>query len=111
MDELGFDDRGPRMMKNMDFSDALLRIKEGMAVSRPGLDGFISMTPAATIPPEKIWSPQNRRVAEDLLQRTGQWMRVAPSITRCQPNGEGVIVMGWQPTQEDLFAEDWGMCV
>lgn len=95
----------------MDFSDALRAIKEGKAVSHPALDGFVSMTPGAHVPSDKIWSPRNREAAVQLEKTTGRWMRVAPSITRCQPNGEGVIVMGWQPTQEDMFRDDWAVCV
>lgn len=95
----------------MDFSEALRAIKEGRAVSNPDLDGFISMTPGAQVPSDKIWSPRNREAAQQVEQWTGKCIRVAPAITRCQPNGDAVIVMGWQPSQEDMFREDWGVCV
>lgn len=95
----------------MDFSAALNAIKAGQALTHPTLDGFVSMTPGAHVPSDKIWSPQNRSAAQIHEQKTGRWMRVAPSITRCYPHGEGVIVMGWQPTQEDMFAENWEIWV
>lgn len=96
----------------MDFSTALLAMKLGKAVSRPGLDGFVSMTPGANVHSSNIWSPRNREAARQLEQQKDKQIRVAPSITRCQINGDDpVIVMGWSPSQEDMFADDWQVCL
>lgn len=88
----------------MDFSEALLHLKAGRKLRRRGWEEmFISMTAGATVPADKIWSPHNRKFAQSL---PGREVAVLPSITLCD-EGLGHIMMGWVPSQEDIFVEDW----
>jgi hypothetical protein len=96
----------------MDFCDALKALKDGGKVTNFDWEGaaidlpFLSMTPGQKdVPADKIWSPHNRAAAE----RTG-FIDVSPSITLCD-HRRGVIVMGWVPSQRDLFGENWSLIV
>lgn len=48
-----------------------------------------------------LWSPHSRAEAE----RQGGSVEVLPALIL--KNAQGQIVMGWAPSQGDLFAEDW----
>lgn len=91
----------------MDFSDALLALKDGAAVARTGWNGkamWIAYSPGSEkLPADKFWSTANRRYAES----RGGNADVLPCITMKTAAGE--ILMGWLASQSDMLAEDWGI--
>lgn len=98
----------------MDFSDALRLLKAGRKITNfdwhrrggaPGQLPFISMTAGATVDADKIWSPHNRAVAE----RIGGCIEVLPAITYMSAAGQ--IMMGWAPSQADLFSDNYSELV
>lgn len=56
---------------------------------------------AAQVPEANLWSPHSKSEAV----KNGGAIEVLPSMIRC--NAAGQIVMGWVPSQEDMFANDW----
>lgn len=87
----------------MDFSDALRALKAGKKVTNTGwsVGVFISMSPGnKRTPAASIWSRHNHAHA---LARDGHVVEVLPAIT--QVLADGAIMMGWIPSQDDLFNE------
>lgn len=90
----------------MDFGDAIVALKSGrkVALEDEEWDGqWLSFTPGSkAVPSDNIWSPNNRAHAETL---PGRVVEVLPAITKKMKNG--AIMMGWTPSQAEMFAENW----
>lgn len=94
------------MSSYFDFSEALSALKDGKRVARAGWNGknmwlSVSNLNTAVVPADRFWSPHNREYAEN----NGGEAQVPPCITI--KNAKGQVQMGWNPSQEDLFAKDW----
>lgn len=86
------------------FGGVLAALNAGRKVCRSGWNGkgmFLSLTPGATIPAEKFWSPHNRAHAE----AQGGQAEVLGSVSLKMADGK--IMMGWTPNTADLLADDW----
>ena len=88
------------------FSTAMEALKSGFRVQRQGWNGkdmwlSVSNLSTATVYAENFWSPHNAFYAAE----NGGEAEVPPCITI--KNAKGQIQMGWLPSQEDIFAEDW----
>lgn len=89
-----------------DFPSAFRRLIGGERIARQGWNGkdmwlSVSNLEVNTVPAERFWSKHNRAHA---LQNGGS-AEVPPCITL--KNAKGQVQMGWAPSQEDLFANDW----
>lgn len=89
------------------FGFALQALNDGGRVARAGWNGtnqWICKSGEAggtLVPSAKFWAPHNQAFADG----NGGMARVMPSITL--KNAQDQIVMGWAPSQGDLFATDW----
>ena len=89
------------------FGFALQALNDGKRVARAGWNGanqWLCKTGAdggTLVPSVKFWAPHNQAFADG----NGGVARVMPSITL--KNAQDQIVMGWAPSQGDLFATDW----
>ena len=89
------------------FGFALQALLEGKRVYRAGWNAanqWLSMTGKADgqlVAADDFWSSNNRVFADD----NGGVARVMPCVTL--KNAQDQIVMGWAPSQGDLFATDW----
>lgn len=72
----------------MDFSLALVKVKEGKKITRSG------------------WNGANQFIFKvgDKIDTVGQYC-FAPYLVL--KNAQGIIQPGWIPSQGDLFADDW----
>ena len=90
----------------MDFGEALKAVKSGKRAAREGWNGkgmWIAFSPGAqSLPPERFWSEQNRKYAEEVGP-----VDVLPCLTMKTATGE--ILMGWLASQTDMLAEDWAV--
>jgi hypothetical protein len=91
---------------NYDFPSAFRRLIGGERIARQGWNGkdmwlSVSNLEVNTVPAERFWSKHNRAHA---LQNRGS-AEVPPCVTL--KNAKGQVQMGWLPSQEDLFANDW----
>ena len=89
-----------------DFPSAFRRLIGGERIARQGWNGkdmwlSVSNLEVNTVPAERFWSKHNRAHA---LQNGGS-AEVPPCVTL--KNAKGQVQMGWGPSQEDLFANDW----
>ena len=91
----------------MDFSQALLEMKKGKKVSRLSwqfTDRFMSIPlylGAKVVPDTKVWGKHNKKSA----QENNGLLTVDPYISL--HTQENHVQMGYLPTSEDLFAEDY----
>lgn len=89
------------------FSFALQAVLEGKQAARAGWNArgqWICMSGeigGMLVPSAKLWAPHNQAFADG----NGGVARVMPCITL--KNAQDQIVMGWAPSQGDLFATDW----
>jgi hypothetical protein len=87
------------------FSEALYAIKSGHRVVREGWNGkgmWVCLgagNPAVAA--ADFWNQHTRQFALD----NGGTAQVQPYLL--MKNAQGVIQMGWAPTQSDLLADDW----
>ena len=87
------------------FSEALYAIKSGHRVVRKGWNGkgmWVCLgagNPAVAA--ADFWNQHTRQFALD----NGGTAQVQPYLL--MKNAQGVIQMGWAPTQSDLLADDW----
>lgn len=90
------------------FSRALMLLKDGKMVRRTCWVGQrLSATTLTNIVDAKdIWNVNNREFA---TQQPDQQVGVTPYIT--MQTDDGMLSMGWVPTSEDLFADDWIIAV
>lgn len=94
------------MPTHYDFPSAFRRLIGGERIARQGWNGkdmwlSVSNLEVNTVPAERFWSKHNRAHA---LQNGGS-AEVPPCVTL--KNAKGQVQMGWGPSQEDLFANDW----
>lgn len=97
------DETAPKQVQLMDFSEALAALKCNQRVARFAWNGqWLSMSCNGTreVVAENFWSQHNKQFAAE----NGGKAAVMPSITM-QVNGE--IMMGWTPSQLEMFAKDW----
>ena len=96
-----------RMLAPGSFGFALQALLDGKRAFRAGWNAtnqWLSMTGKVgghLVAADDFWSSNNREFAE----RNGGVARVMPCITL--KNAQDQIVMGWAPSQGDLFATDW----
>jgi len=82
-----------------DFSYALMTLKEGRPVARKGWNGkgmFIYMVPAASY----------EAITPGMKLVFGQGKKVPYGAYIAIKNAQGTVNI-WNPSQADLFAEDW----
>lgn len=85
----------------MDFSKALISLKEGDKLTRISWDNkFIWLKPKATIKAD--WCKDSMLL--ELCHKNGGEIEATATISIYN---KGVITTGWTPSQEDMFAEDW----
>lgn len=90
----------------LNFSVALHALKAGYRIARIGWNEdniwlAMSNPEGRRVSSKDFWSPHNQKFAES----NGGSANVLPCI--CMKTAEDNIIMGWSPTQEDLFANDW----
>ena len=90
----------------LNFSVALHALKAGYRVARVGWNEdnvwlALSNAEGRRVSSKDFWSPHNQKFADSI----GGSANVLPCV--CMKTAEDNIVMGWSPTQEDLFANDW----
>lgn len=85
----------------MDFSTALLAVKEGRKIARSGWNGanqFVIKAGGYTVSEARPGSDYERAGI------VGEFT-IAPHLDL--KNAQGVMQPGWVPSQGDLFATDW----
>lgn len=97
---------GDHTVKGMRFSEALEFILRDFRVARAGWNGkgmwvAASNLGSAVVETDKFWSKHSREHAE----KNGGTAVVPPAMIF--KNAKGEIQMGWVPSQEDMFAQDW----
>jgi hypothetical protein len=90
----------------MDFSTALLQIKDGGKVARKGWNGkdmWVSMARARILDMQEhdIW-PKHIR---DVALNNGGKVEILPYLI--MKTVDNKIVMGWLASQTDMLADDW----
>jgi hypothetical protein len=88
----------------IDFSGALIALKQGKKVARIVWDGnmyVVAQADTTTTEASKIWNQHNKAHAENL----GGYIDVAPYCTL--KTAQDTLAMGWTPSTSDLFAKDW----
>ena len=98
--------RSDHAVKGMRFSEALEFILRDFRVARVGWNGkgmwvAASNLGSAVVDADKFWSKHSREHAE----KNGGTAVVPPAMIF--KNAKGEIQMGWAPSQEDMFADDW----
>ena len=93
-------------IQGLGFDKALVTLKRGGRAAREGWNGKGMWVTASclntnTVAAQNFWSEHNREYALG----NGGTAEVPPCMTL--RNAKGQIQMGWLPSQEDLFAEDW----
>ncbi len=88
------------------FGLALAGTMKGYRAVRAGWNGhsqWVAASPGSrSLPYDRFWNPNNRAFASG---QPGRVADVVPCMT--MKNTQGEIVMGWAPSQGDLFATDW----
>jgi hypothetical protein len=97
----------------MNFGEALEKMKEGKKVARSGWNGkgmWIALSGTGDGPnggrltkAEDLWNPHSRKHAED----NGGVVEVLPTVI--MKTADGCIQMGWNASQPDMQASDWGI--
>lgn len=90
-------------MQLVDFSVALLALKQGKRVSRQGWNGkgmWITMSPGGEVSADKLWAPANKAFAV----RSGGTATVLPYITMKTADD---CIVPWLASQTDVLANDW----
>lgn len=88
----------------MDYSDALDALKDGKRVARKGWNGkgmFIFMTPASTVPYNKL----REHMQKHLIDLPNKKVYISSHID--MKAADDSIVIGWLASQTDMLAEDW----
>lgn len=85
----------------MDFSSALIKVKEGKKIARSGWNGANQFIIKAG-----GYEVEEARPGSDYEKAgiTGRFT-IAPHLDL--KNAQGVMQPGWVPSQGDLFADDW----
>lgn len=90
----------------LSFGQALDALESGSKVAREGWNGkgmwlSLSCNAGRPVAAENFWSPHNAEHAREM----GGTALVLPCVTMKTVRNE--IMMGWVPTQTDMFAKDW----
>ena len=89
----------------MDFSEALLCLKQGLRVARSGWNGksmWIALGAGSQdLPASAFWNKHSKAYAE----ANGGTANVLPYIIFKTADGD--ILMGWLASQTDLLSNDW----
>ena len=87
------------------FEFALKALKDGSRIRRAGWNGkgmWLTLSPGnRAVPPENIWAPNNKALAESLPHRV---VTVLPYITMKTVDN---CIVPWLASQTDLLADDW----
>ena len=96
------------------FSWALVKLKEGYAVTRHtgwnGKNMFIYLVAGSEVSPEKLRNEaftqvRSRIIAEMKEGEESSSVNIRPHID--MRDAQGDIAVGWVPSQADMFAKDW----
>lgn len=93
----------------MDFSQALIELKQEKKLTRSGWNGknqFVVMMPALYLPPYNT-EDTNRKVNDRTAKHIGVDTPLDSQPYCALLNAQGKWQAGWLPSQGDLFAEDW----
>lgn len=86
----------------MDFSDALMRLKDGCKVARDGWNGkgiWLILVPGST-----ITIAAGRPLGRVMPHRVGETIEYRPHIDMFTADG---TIVPWLASQTDLLADDW----
>lgn len=88
----------------MDFGDALVRLKDGYRITRNGWNGngmWLTLSPGCeALRPDRIWSEQ----IQDHANLHGGTASFRPYIMMLTAQGDFVP---WVASQTDILADDW----
>lgn len=87
--------------QTMNFAEALEKLLDGKRVSRTSFSNIHFITKQKGY---EDGIPINRNTSEATGLTEGTIIRVAPYLCAMLPNK---TIVPWQPTQEDIFANDW----
>lgn len=85
----------------MDFSLALVKVKEGKKIARSGWNGANQFVIKAGGYEVEEALPGSIYEKADITGR----FTIAPHLVL--KNAQGIVQPGWVPSQGDLFADDW----
>ena len=93
----------------MDFSWALSALKAGLKVTRTDWSKrrYLWLKPATRVPADWCKDPVLKKLAEQYAEEGGIPASATISTAWVERTGFWRITTGWNPQQEDMFAEDW----
>lgn len=95
--------------QTMDFSDALLCLKNGLKVARAGWNGknmFIVMMPGLQLPPYSTQEP-GPKVNDRTAKFIGEDTPLDSQPYTAMKTANGQWQPGWLCSQADMLADDW----
>lgn len=104
-----FEENGVQLTNTFDFSFALEQLKQGKKVARKGWNGkgmFIYMQGGSSVEYEALKETLKQNL-KDTACLSGHDYKVHFSSHIDMKSADGTIVIGWNASQVDMFAEDW----
>ena len=92
----------------MKFGEALELIKNGHKVCRNGWNGkhmFIYMQEGSVVPVVNMKQTVTNHLFGDMLLECDTTVEINPHID--MRTADGTLTIGWNPSQVDMFSEDW----
>lgn len=92
----------------MNFGKALELLKEGKKVARSGWNGkgmFIYLTTGTIVPVVNLKKETANHLFGERLLECDETVEIKSHID--MKAADGSITIGWNPSQVDMFAEDW----
>ena len=96
----------------MDFGKALEALKAGNKVCRAGWNGkwmFIYMQSGSIVPVVNMKKEVTKHLFGDRLLECDETIEIKPHID--MKAADGTVTVGWNPSQVDMFAEDWQVAI
>ena len=96
----------------MDFGEAIKALKNGYKVCRKGWNGkgmFIYMQGGSIVPVVNMKKEVTKHLFGDRLLECDATVEIKPHID--MKAVDGTITVGWNPSQVDMFADDWMVIV
>ena len=96
----------------MDFGKALEALKAGNKVCRAGWNGkgmFIYMQSGSIVPVVNMKPEPAKHLFGERLLECDETIEIKPHID--MKAADGTVTVGWNPSQVDMFAEDWQVAI
>lgn len=96
----------------MNFGKALDALKQGKKVGREGWNGkgmFIYVTTGSVVPVVNLKPETSKHLFGNSLLECDVCVEIKPHID--MKSADGSITIGWNPSQPDMFAEDWQVII